>query len=70
MLLRCKIVLKPNLSGDALDAVRNDLRQFLDQKHTVEHFDGTVSIYLRDPMDVRLLKEHFASLIVNVQPLH
>ena len=68
MLLRGKIVLKPNLSRETLDAARNDLRQFLDQ-HTVEHFDRTVSIYLRDPADVRLLEEHFASLIVNVQPL-
>jgi hypothetical protein len=68
MLLRGKIVLKPSLSGETLDAARNDLRQFFDQ-HTVEHFDGTVSIYLCDPADVRLLEEHFASLIVNVQPL-
>ena len=70
MLLQCKIVLKPNLSGDTPDVACNYLRQLIDQKHTVEHFDGTVSIYLRDPADVRLLKEHFASLIVNVQPLH
>lgn len=69
MLLRDQIVLKLNLSGETLDAARNDLRQFLDQ-HTGKHFDGTVSICLSDPTDVRLPEEHFASLIVNVQPLH
>ncbi|HZA65459.1 MAG TPA: hypothetical protein VE592_00840 [Geminicoccaceae bacterium] len=54
---------------ETLDAIRNYLRQFLDRKHSIEHFDGRVSIYLHDPADVRLLREHFPSLIINVQRL-
>jgi hypothetical protein len=67
MTLRAKIMLTQDLSGETLDALRNYLRQFLDRKHSIEHFDGRVSIYLHDPADVRLLREHFPSLIANVQ---
>jgi hypothetical protein len=66
---RAKVILNQNLSGETLDAIRNYLRQFLDRKHSIEHFDGRVSIYLHDPADVRLLREHFPSLIINVQRL-
>ena len=62
-------MLNQDLSGETLDAIRNYLRQFLDGKHSIEHFDGKVSIYLRDPADVRLLREHFPSLIAHVQRL-
>lgn len=70
MPLRAKVMLTQDLSGETLDALRNYLRQFLDRKHSIEHFDGRVSIYLHDPEDIRLLREHFPSLIVNVQRLY
>jgi hypothetical protein len=70
MTLRAKVMLTQDLSGETLDALRSYLRQFLDRKHSIEHFDGRVSIYLHDPADVRLLREHFPSLIMNVQRLY
>lgn len=70
MTLRAKVLLTQDLSGETLDAIRNYLRQFLDRKHSIKHFDGQVSIYLQDPTDVRLLQEHFPSLIVNVKRLY
>jgi hypothetical protein len=70
MTLRAKVLLTQDLSGETLDALRQYLRQFLDRKHSIEHFDGQVSIYLQDPTDVRLLREHFPSLIVNVKRLY
>ena len=63
-------MLTQDLSGEILDALRSYLRQFLDRKHLIEHFDGRISIYLADPADVRLLHEHFPSLIFNVQRLY
>ena len=70
MALQAKVMLPQDLSGETLDAIRNYLRQFLDRKHSIEHFDGRVSIYLHDPADLRLLREHFSSLIANVQRLY
>ena len=70
MTLRAKVMLSHDLSGETLDAIRNYLRQFLDRKHSIEHFDGPVSIYLHDPADVQLLREDFPSLIANVQRLY
>ena len=70
MTIRSKVVLSQGLSGETLDGVRNYLRQFLDQRYSIEHFDGKVSIYLHDPDDIRLLRENFPSLITNVQRLY
>jgi hypothetical protein len=33
----------------------------------LEHFDGSFSIYLRDPADARLLRQQFGTLIADVQ---
>ena len=70
MTLRARVMLSQDLSGETLDAIRSYLRQFLDRKYSIEHFDGRVSIYLHDPDDVKLLREHFPSLIANVQRLY
>lgn len=69
MALRSKIVLKNGLSSETLESIRSYLRQFLDRRYSLEHFNGTVSIYLYEPEDVRLVREHFASLVANVQDL-
>ena len=70
MPLRSRIVLKSDLSGETLDAVRDYLGQFLDRRHSLEYFDGTFSIYLHDRDDLRLVREQFPLLIANVQDLH
>jgi hypothetical protein len=70
MPLRSKIVLKSDLSEETLTALRDYLRQFLDGRHTLEHFDGSFSIYLFDRADVRLVQEQFPSLIVAVQNVY
>lgn len=70
MALRAKIMLKHNLSGETLDAVRRYLKQFLDQKYSLEHFDGQLSIYLHNADDVGQLRQQFPSLIKDVQRLH
>lgn len=67
MPLRSKIVLKSDVSQDTLTALRSYLRQFLEGRHTLEHFDGSLSIYLHDQADVRLVRDQFPSLIAAVQ---
>ena len=70
MTIRSKVLLRQGLSGETLDAIRSYLRQFLDRKHSIEHFDGRISIYLHEPEDIHLLRENFPSLITNVQRLY
>jgi hypothetical protein len=67
MTLRAKVMLTQNLSAETLDAIRNYLRQFLESRHSIEHFDGQVSIYVQDQADAVLLREHFPELIAKVQ---
>jgi hypothetical protein len=67
MALRSKIVLKSDLSQETLTALRSYLRQFLDGRHMLEHFDGSLSIYLHDLVDVRLVRGQFPSPIVDVR---
>jgi len=70
MPLPAKVMLKSHLSRETLDAVGEYLKHFLDQRCSIEHFDGRISIYMRDPAAVRLIKEQFASLIINAQPAY
>jgi len=67
MPLRSKIILRNDLSQETLTAVRSYLGRFLDRRHSLEHFDGSFSIYLRDPADARLLRQQFGALIADVQ---
>jgi hypothetical protein len=67
MPLRSKIILKGDLSEETLTAVRTYLRRCLDRRHSLEHFAGSFSIYLRDPADARLLRQQFGALIADVQ---
>jgi hypothetical protein len=67
MPLHFKIVLKTNLSQETLNSIRGYLRQFLDRRHTLEHFNGGFSIYLHDAADARLVREQFSLLIMDVQ---
>lgn len=67
MPLRSKIILKRDLSQETLKAVRGYLGQFLARRHSLEHYDGSFSIYLRDPADARLVRQQFGALIADVQ---
>jgi hypothetical protein len=50
-----------------LNSIQGYLRQFLDRRHTLEHFNGGFSIYLHDAVDARLVREQFSLLIMDVQ---
>ena len=69
MALRSKIVLENDLGTETLQSLGSYLRQFLDCRDSLEHFDGTFSIYLHGRADLRLVREQFPSLIASVQDL-
>lgn len=67
---RSKIVLKHPLSRETLEAIRIYLREFIPGRHVVEHFDGTVSVYVYERTDVEIVQRGFPSLIASVRNIY
>lgn len=70
MRLRAKIALQRNISSDVLESVRSYLKQFGNDKHTLEHFDGATYIYVANNRDAALLKKNFPDLVRDVEELY
>lgn len=63
---RTRAKLKSGISDETIETVRSYLTSFSRGPHTVERFDGAVSIYFADPRDLRLLQDQFADLVKEV----
>jgi hypothetical protein len=61
-----QVLLKDNLSTETVEALQSYLRQFLNEKHSIERSDGRMLLHLHDADDVRMLRRHFPSLIASV----
>ncbi|MEX0923624.1 MAG: hypothetical protein WD489_08230 [Rhodovibrionaceae bacterium] len=70
MQLHAKISLRKAISSDVLESVNSYLKQFGKDKHTIEHFDGAVFIYVSNDRDAALLKENFPDVVADIEELY
>lgn len=63
---RTRAKLKSGISEETMEAMRSYLASFSHGAHTVERFDGAISIYFADQRDLRLLQDKFPDLVKEV----
>jgi hypothetical protein len=63
---RTRAKLKSDISDETMEAARSYLASFSRGAHTVERFDGAISIYFADPRDLRLIQDQFPDLVQEV----
>lgn len=63
---RTRAKLKNGISDETMEAVRSYLASFSRRGHTMERFDGAISICFADPRDLRLLQNQFPDLVKEV----